>query len=608
MKWTAIFALVCLIGLSGTLFGAPDPSSGVVVSPTTAIVTPVVVPANFNADVARAALKQARLQGDAAKAAELGRQLHAWWLQNRPVKNDPRSTGFNPNPNPGPALPGESRGHQSGPTPFWGTDIRISPLDYDYGVKIASLSTGELYAFSIYYDGSSYHGMINRSTNNGLTWSVYWDNAFSTTYSVLDPSIIIVNDTLVYSYILCNISAQTYRTWFKVSLPGASDNPVYYGSPTGGFNAVPYYNLRACSDVSVYPTVEYLYATWSEMYGTTPDSSHVMFARSNELDVSAWEITPTIVDYSNGGAYFYGERIAYGSGTADHLWLVNWLHPNLYPATYDRCICGYVSADYGSTWGTTVYITPYSDHLDQTGPAIAGAHINLNWACLYQQADTTTGLNQDVDNAYSLDDGTTWTPSVWIVPYTEFLPDIHVDNASTAFYASVRQDVSAGNELAKYKMAAITDPVNWTGSVSVNNDVSDLSGVYAPSITRNNGTGDAVIAWTNYAGSIYSIWMDAESWTGIEEGDTKTLVKVALNIVPNPNRGVSNLYYTVRQEGNVRIAVYDAAGRFLKNLVNETRHAGTYIAQLNVNLPNGVYFVRLDTPDGNASQKLIVTK
>lgn len=609
MKWSAILTLVCLLGISGMVFAAADPSTGMVDNGISSILPAVAIPDGFNPEAARAAMKQARLNGDAEKAAELSRQLNAWWQQNNPVNNNPVSTGTYTNSNPGPAIPGESRRPESGPTPFWGTDSRISPLDYVYGTKVASLSNGELYSIAVYYDGAAYHGMVNRSTDNGLSWGVYWDNTF-TGYEIIDPYIIVVQDTIIESYVLYQTSNSTYRTWFRVCLPGASDNCIYYGSPTGSFNAIQYSNLRVCSDNAAYVNNEYLYATWNNRFGgTPPDSTHVVFARSNELNVSSWEIPPTRITYSNGGAYFTGDRIAFGSGSADHLWIACWLHPNLYPGTFDRCICGWLSDDYGSSWNTTVYITPYTDDLDQSGPEIAGAHFNLNWACLYQQADTSTGLNQDVNIATSIDDGGTWSMATWIVPYTEFLPAIHVDDASTAFYAAVRQDVTSGNEQAKYKVAPITDPTSWTESVRVNDNVSNLSIAYGPSITRNRGTGDAVIAWTDYAGYVYSIWMDAESWVGIEEGsDTKPLAKLALNISPNPNRGVAHLNYTVRTNGNVRVAVYDATGRLVKNLVNDTRKAGTYTAQLNVNLPNGVYFVRMDTPDGSIAKTVTVVK
>lgn len=607
MKYFLLVILVGLISLPNIIFALPDPSTGEIDDGVITTNPEVIVPANFNVDEATAALKQARISGDKETAAAISSQLNAWWLSHRVITPDPQEAGYNPNPNPGPQ-PIESYVPPQNPQPCWGTDVRISPNSNQYGVKIASLSTGELYAFSVYYDGSAYHGIVNRSTDNGQNWSVYWDNTFSSGMSIFDPYLYVVKDTLIESYILHQTSNSTYRTWFRVCLPGGSDNPIFYGSPTGSFAAIQYSDLRCTSDNAVYPTDEYLYATWAEVFGTTPDSSRVRFARSNELNVGTWEIAPVTLRASSNGAYYLGERIAYGSST-DRMWIVNWLHPIDYPGTFDRQIRGWYSNNYGSTWNTTpVDITSPTDNLDQTGPSIAGSHINTNWSCLYQQADEQTGTNPDIYNAYSLND-TTWTLTSWVVPYTEFLPDIWVDDASTGFYAALRQDVGSGDEEVKYKRALITNPNSWTGSVKINDNTANLSSAYGPSVTRNISNGDAVIAWTDYFSSNYSIWMDAESWTGIEEGtDTKPLAKLALNVNPNPTRGASRLAYTVNRDGHVRIAVYDASGRLVTNLFNGDKKAGTYTASLNVNLPGGVYFVRMDTPTGSVSNTMTVVK
>ncbi|MEE8597749.1 MAG: T9SS type A sorting domain-containing protein, partial [bacterium] len=62
-------------------------------------------------------------------------------------------------------------------------------------------------------------------------------------------------------------------------------------------------------------------------------------------------------------------------------------------------------------------------------------------------------------------------------------------------------------------------------------------------------------------------------------------------------------------EGNVNISVFDAAGRSVSTLVNETKPAGEYTFTLNnQNLAAGIYFVRVQTPDGLNTQTMTIIR
>jgi hypothetical protein len=574
------------------------------------LVRNVQIPANFDVEQARIEMKLARKQGDAARAQELYHQISAWWAQNHTVVPAEPAVGDDSPARPVP-YDKESR-RESGASPLWGNDVRIDPRDDIYPGRIAALSNGDLYAIGVLYDGSNYWGVIRRSTNNGQTWSDYWNNQFASTTRIIDPGIMVIKDTLVYWYILDHYGSNEMRTWVKVSLPGGSDDPIYFGSPTGSFNPVDYGDLWLHHDGSVYPG-EYLYATWIETYGTGPDSTRIMHAASFELDVSSWEQPPVSLEKSSGANIYYANsRIWYGSGADDMMWIVTYLHPYDWPATYDRAIWGLWSNDYGSTWSSILNITPYTNNRDEFDPAIAGSHAHTNWSILETECDENWGSDLDIVNWYSTDDGANWVEQGWVTnSYENSLSDIYVDDASTAFFGMFRQDnLTTGDEMVRYKRGLTSDPSSWTESVYINEDVTqDLSGVYGPSAGYNPNNGDAICAYTNWQGGVYSLWFTSESYTSVEEQDDNAATLGFVSLAPNPSRGLAELSFAISHTGQVRVSIFDATGRLVQNVLNESKKAGTYSITVDgTNLSNGIYFVHIVTPEGQTSEVMTVVR
>jgi hypothetical protein len=569
----------------------------------------IEIPDNFDVEAARAELRAARLRGDMEKAAELGFQLNAWWEMNADRSFGPEEQGYNSSP--APDRRSESHLPNGSSSPDWGTDVQISANTDIYPVKIASLSNGDLYAFGVWDDGSNYHGYIRRSVDDGQTWSTYWDGQFASTTTIFSPGILVDNDTLVYWYILDHPASNEMRTWVKVCLPGATDDPIYFGSPTGMFNPVDYRDFHLTTDAPVWGTTEYIYASWIESYGTGPDSTRVMSAVSYENDVSTWELGPTRLRASSGANIYYrGTRTAFGSNT-DMMWIVAYLHPNAYPNTYDECVRGWYSDDYGSTWSTDpVNLTPYDNHLDEYDPAIAGSHSNTNWICAATQSDTTLGADRALRNVYSTDDGTNWTETGLIGAHDNFFPDVWVDLNSTGFYITSRQDRSGGDEYIRYMSKDINDPPTGPASINVNDDANtNLSGVYGSAVSYNESTGDAVIAWVSYEGADYSIWFDSEGWTGVEEHPGSVARGGFVNLAPNPTKNTATISYVMQTEGQVNISLYDASGRLVSNLVNEAKSAGTHSTAIESDeIAAGVYFVKVETPDGTGTKTMTIVR
>ena len=78
---------------------------------------------------------------------------------------------------------------------------------------------------------------------------------------------------------------------------------------------------------------------------------------------------------------------------------------------------------------------------------------------------------------------------------------------------------------------------------------------------------------------------------------------------PNPFNPSTSLSYTVPQDGNVKLSVYDISGRLVENLVSSYQEAGSYNAVWNAaNISSGVYFVRLSASSEMLTQKVMLIK
>jgi hypothetical protein len=104
--------------------------------------------------------------------------------------------------------------------------------------------------------------------------------------------------------------------------------------------------------------------------------------------------------------------------------------------------------------------------------------------------------------------------------------------------------------------------------------------------------------------------------TGVEEVtklDAKTLF---LNVAPNPFNQSTTVSFNIEQiTERIELKVYDATGRLVRNLYGAMPHAPGAMQiswdgtdQTDRKLPNGVYFVKLQTGDYSESRKVLLVR
>jgi hypothetical protein len=78
---------------------------------------------------------------------------------------------------------------------------------------------------------------------------------------------------------------------------------------------------------------------------------------------------------------------------------------------------------------------------------------------------------------------------------------------------------------------------------------------------------------------------------------------------PNPFNPTTNIRYSVPKSGMVKLVVFDALGREIQTLVNESQQAGTYEASFRgSNYPSGVYYYTLTSGDFKSVKKMMMVK
>jgi photosystem II stability/assembly factor-like uncharacterized protein len=78
---------------------------------------------------------------------------------------------------------------------------------------------------------------------------------------------------------------------------------------------------------------------------------------------------------------------------------------------------------------------------------------------------------------------------------------------------------------------------------------------------------------------------------------------------PDPFNPSTTILYTIPTKGFVTLNVYDALGRVVATLVNETQSPGTYTVDWNASSnPSGVYFYRLQTNNFTDTKRMVLIK
>ncbi|MFN8548673.1 MAG: T9SS type A sorting domain-containing protein [Candidatus Eisenbacteria bacterium] len=102
-------------------------------------------------------------------------------------------------------------------------------------------------------------------------------------------------------------------------------------------------------------------------------------------------------------------------------------------------------------------------------------------------------------------------------------------------------------------------------------------------------------------------WFVTQGGASAEE--TALTSPLELRIAPNPASGPLRLDYSLASDARVRIDLFDANGRKLRTLLDDTAPAGAHVAAANVDgVAPGVYFCRMQVGYQQRTTKLVVRR
>jgi hypothetical protein len=94
--------------------------------------------------------------------------------------------------------------------------------------------------------------------------------------------------------------------------------------------------------------------------------------------------------------------------------------------------------------------------------------------------------------------------------------------------------------------------------------------------------------------------------TGINENETRLTL---MTLFPNPFHTFTNIQYSLDKTSDLKIELFDIAGKEMSMIKNEREAAGTYQLEINAEkyqMTPGIYLLKFTTADGYVSQRLVV--
>ena len=116
------------------------------------------------------------------------------------------------------------------------------------------------------------------------------------------------------------------------------------------------------------------------------------------------------------------------------------------------------------------------------------------------------------------------------------------------------------------------------------------------------------------SGNNFDIYMNGFNTSGIYTaiGTSGTVAPTEFELsqnYPNPFNPVTVIEYQIPRTGNVKLTVFDALGKEVNTLVNETQNSGNYKIEWNAaSFPSGLYFYTLEAGSFVSNKKMILIK
>jgi hypothetical protein len=391
---------------------------------------------------------------------------------------------------------------------------------------------------------------------------------------------------------------------------------------------------------------------FADIYAQRLNSSGAGLWTANGVSVcnqAASQLGPKLINDGSGGAFItwydnragnfdiYTQRISSGgapmyttNGVATCTMATDQLKPDICSDGAGGVII--VWYDYRST-------TDYNIYAQRQGPALAtvwavdGVVMNNNVAynqidpkivsdgmggAIISWTDYRTGAGPGTADIYSQRVNSTgavqWTATGIIICTAsgDQIKSQLVSDGNNGAYIVWEDHRNAGNsDIYAQRIAsnaAITWSANGFGICTFANDQLN------PMIVSNGNLG-AMVVWQDYrSGNNFDIYLNGFNTSGIfsainKIGTVNPVEFALLQNYPNPFNPVTVINYQLPKNSDVKLGIYNAQGKLMGILVNESQSAGDYNVEWNAGaFPSGVYYYRLEAGSFVSNKKMILIK
>jgi len=127
---------------------------------------------------------------------------------------------------------------------------------------------------------------------------------------------------------------------------------------------------------------------------------------------------------------------------------------------------------------------------------------------------------------------------------------------------------------------------------------------------ENVGGGNYGILYLTEIGVTGRCYFDRSDWSsGVSEYKEENAFASYISLAPNPVRDLTRLSFVTQNQGRVVVTLYDIAGRSIENVLDASVEAGTHAVNIQTHdLAAGIYFVRVESPDGTGSRTMTIVR
>ncbi|UCD05383.1 MAG: T9SS type A sorting domain-containing protein [candidate division WOR-3 bacterium] len=463
------------------------------------------------------------------------------------------------------------------PISDWGDDVQISTRDSVFVLAMdRDNATDHLFAmigFTGDGQGSRYTG--NFSSDGGATWSE--------TYALGG-----------FGYVMNDLDACACDGYFWVAYTGGiAGNSMCWlkrfqasnGAPVDMPNGSSTYNLftQTLPDTIMDLEITSNHDQWDNRL-------YVMGIIKNGTIRAFWGYTDQVnwTEYTTVGITDarQGLDANWNNGYSDHFLLMSYINDADEVVLYGKAVdwdeiysygiintYGYYTTACGG-WQDTLFFT-----FNYTGTAVQARYlvrygIGGSWFYGFLAADTT------VNN---------------------FTPDVTLRNGGGTHGCYRGPNTSA----AYYRFRGYSG--TWSTAEEFNDHT--VSGNVRMEI-ENVGGGNYGILYRTPMSSVGICYFDRSDWSpGVSEYKDENAFASFINLAPNPVRDLTRLSFVTQTNGRVKVTLYDIAGRSVEDILDASMEPGTHAINIEThNLAAGIYFVRIDAPDGTGSRTMTIVR